>query len=91
MAKSIREVIMGIEQVIAVIAATVVPQTAGVSPADVAVAPLVQNVVVPDYDFVTQRRWSGSEIKLAGNYTAGSVQTYDFQGKPNDSNMDSND
>jgi hypothetical protein len=82
---------MAIEQVIAVIAATVVPQTAGVSPADVAVVPLVQNVVVPDYDFVAQRRWSGSEIKLAGSFTAGSVQTYNFQGKPVDSQMDSND
>jgi hypothetical protein len=81
---------MAIEQVLAVIAATVVPQTAVVSPADVAVAPLVQNIVVPDYDFVAQRRWSGSETKLA-SFTAGSVQTYDFQGKPNDSQMDNND
>ena len=82
---------MAIEQILAVVAATVVPQTAVVSPRDVAVPPLVQNVVVPNYDFVTQRRWSGSEIKLAGNITANSQQTFDFQGRPVDARMDSND
>jgi len=82
---------MAMEQVLAVIAATVVPQTAVVSPADVAVAPLVQNVVVPDYDFVAQQRMTGREIKVAGNYTMNSQQTYDFQGHPHDATGDSFD
>ena len=82
---------MAIEQVIAVIAATVVPQTASVSPVDVAVAPLVRNVVVPDYDFVTQRRWSGGEVKVAGNFTMGSAQSFDSSGRPYDNAADNND
>lgn len=82
---------MAIEQVLAVIAATVVPQTGVVSPADVAVAPLVQNVVVPDYDFVAQQRMSDREIKIAGGYTMNSQQTYDFNGKPRDASGDNFD
>lgn len=81
---------MAIEQVLAVMAATAVPQMGVVSPADVAVAPLVQNVVVPDYDFVAQQRLSGKEIKVAG-FTMNSQQTYDFQGHPNDARGDNND
>ena len=82
---------MAIEQVVAVIAATVVPQTVVVTPADVAVPPPVQNVVVPEYDFLAQQRWIGSEIKVAGNFTMGSRQSFDSNGRPYDNAGDNND
>jgi hypothetical protein len=82
---------MAMEQVFAMIAATVTPNAAAVSPADVAVPPLVQNIVVPDYDFVTQRRFSTGKIKVAGGYTFNSQQTFDFRGHPSDSTGDSFD
>jgi hypothetical protein len=80
---------MAIDQVLAVVVATIVPNTAVVSPADVAVPPLVQKVVVPDYDFVRQQRSSGTEIKTA--YSFNSQQTFDFQGHPNDARGDNYD
>jgi hypothetical protein len=82
---------MAIEQVLAVIATSIVPQNAAVSPADIAVPPLVQNVVVPDYDFVAQQRLSGVRLKVAGNFTFNSQQTFDFGGHPNDARADNND
>jgi hypothetical protein len=82
---------MAMEQVLAVIAATVTSNTPVVSPKDLAVIPLVQKVVVPEYDFLTQQRFSsGKNIKVAA-FTFNSAQTYDFQGRPSDARADNND
>jgi hypothetical protein len=81
---------MAVEQVLAVIAATVAPNTAVISPADVAVTPLVQNIVVPGYDFVMQQRFFGANTKVA-TWTVNTQQTFDFQGRPNDAKADNND
>jgi hypothetical protein len=47
-------------------------------------------VPVPEYDWKRQQRWDANS-PVGGKYTGNSVQTFDSQGKPNDSRSDSND
>ena len=58
------------------------------TPSELAEQPKVLNVVVPDYDFEKQSRTDGMTTMA---YTGGSVQTFNSQGKPNDSKSDQND
>lgn len=57
------------------------------TPLQLSIKPNVMHVVAPDYDFEEQTRG----VLMAGKYTARSIQTYNSQGKPNDSQSDSND
>ena len=82
---------MAIDTAIALVTATLVGVTNAATPSSIAVAPLIQKVVVPDYDFVTQQRITTTDIKIAGRYTAQSQQTYDHNGKPRDASSDNND
>ena len=59
------------------------------TPSQIAVKPNVKSILVPDYDFEGQNRWDGTLI--AGSYTSGSIQTFNNDGKPSDSQSDEND
>ena len=59
------------------------------TPSQIAVKPNVKSILVPDYDFEGQNRWDGTLI--AGSYTSGSIQTFNTDGKPSDSESDNND
>ncbi len=82
---------MSISKALAVALSATSPNVAALSPTDLAVSPIVQQLVVPDYNFVTQQRTTKGDTQLAGRFTGGSVQTYGYDGRPNDSNADSND
>ena len=58
-------------------------------PSNLARKPITLSFLAPEYDFDSQRRWD--EPLLAGRYTSGSIQTFDFHGKPKDSQSDYND
>lgn len=57
------------------------------TPSQLATAPNVKNLVLPEYDFVRQSRGCGLEM----SYTYHSVQTFDGNGKPYDAKDDNND
>jgi len=59
------------------------------TPSQIAVKPNIKSILVPDYDFEGQNRWDGTLI--AGSYTSGSIQTFNTDGKPSDSESDNND
>ena len=59
------------------------------TPSQIAVKPNIKSILVPDYDFEGQNRWDGTLI--AGSYTSGSIQTFNNDGKPSDSQSDNND
>lgn len=59
------------------------------TPSQLSVKPNVMPLMAPDYDFAGQNRWDGT--LMAGKYTANSVQTFDHNGNPRDSQSDNND
>lgn len=60
-----------------------------VTPSQISVKPNVMPIIVPEYDFEGQNRWGGT--LMSGDFTHGSVQTFNSDGQPVDNNSDSND
>jgi len=57
------------------------------TPSQIAVAPKAISMLSTEYSFPTQQREGNVPVE-ARNYTWGSVQTYDFSGRPYDSQGD---
>jgi hypothetical protein len=60
------------------------------TPSALAKSTPVKPLEVPSYDWDKQQRWEDRTI-YAGKYTVNSIQTFDSQGKPRDSQNDNND
>ena len=58
------------------------------TPATLSDAPSTAEFPLPAYDWNKQTR---HDTIVAGNYTGNSIQTFDYQGKPNDAKSDNND
>jgi hypothetical protein len=58
------------------------------TPEDLSQTPPTYEFELPAYDWNRQQR---TDVMAAGKYTSRSVQTFDYRGKPTDSNSDYND
>lgn len=59
------------------------------TPDDLAVVSKSQSIQVPDYNFQRKMLFTNQEIIMA--FTARSIQTFNQQGQPSDSQNDQND
>lgn len=59
------------------------------TPDDLAVVSKSQSIQVPDYNFQRKMLFTNQEIIMA--FTARSIQTFNHQGQPSDSQNDQND
>ena len=60
-------------------------------PSNLSTKPEIMHIHNSEYSFIDQKREFENAPLFAGMFTANSVQTYDWQGQPNDARSDSND
>jgi len=57
-------------------------------PSEIATKPTVIDIPKTEYSFPDQQRKDDKGIYHMGYYTASTIQTYDYQGRPNDAQGD---